>query len=185
MDWAKTFVELVNRLVGAAGKTKPTPICPYLFHLYESKGLLTEDEETNYRATEELTQYRITPDRDPESDSEVLRITEPEPPRVATHVNQVKRENMLKQTYWALEGSPLVRSKGEGSQPHSSSHQSEGVRPNNPRPSSPRPRSPPPERPQPELRPDPQQPKQPEQEEKPWIQKPFDSVIKSYKVVKA
>ena len=62
IDWAKIFAELVNRLVGAAGKTKPTPICPFLYHLYESKGLLTEDEETNYRAAEELTQYRITPD---------------------------------------------------------------------------------------------------------------------------
>ena len=39
-------MELVNRLVGGAGKTKPTPICPFLYHLYESKGLLTEDEET-------------------------------------------------------------------------------------------------------------------------------------------
>ena len=26
VDWAKTFAELVNRLVGTAGKTKPTPI---------------------------------------------------------------------------------------------------------------------------------------------------------------
>ena len=72
IDWAKIFAELVNRLVGTADKTKPTPICPFLFHLYESKGLLTEDEETDYRAAEELTRYQITPDRDPESESEVL-----------------------------------------------------------------------------------------------------------------
>ena len=48
VDWAIIFMELVNRLVGGAGKTKPTPICPFLYHLYESKGLLTKDEETNY-----------------------------------------------------------------------------------------------------------------------------------------
>ena len=42
VDWAKFFAELVNRLVGTAGKTKPTPICPFLYHLYDSKGLLTE-----------------------------------------------------------------------------------------------------------------------------------------------
>ena len=53
-------MELVNRLVGGAGKTKPTPICPFFYHLYESKGLLTEDEEIDYRAAQELNRYRIT-----------------------------------------------------------------------------------------------------------------------------
>ena len=57
VDWAKIFAELVNWLVGAADKTKSTPICPFFYHLYESKGLLTEDEEIDYRAAEELTQY--------------------------------------------------------------------------------------------------------------------------------
>ena len=42
VDWAKIFMDLVNRLVGGAGKSKPTSICPFLYHLYESQGLLTE-----------------------------------------------------------------------------------------------------------------------------------------------
>ena len=121
-------MELVNRLVGGAGKTKPTPICPFLYHLYESKGLLTEDEEIDYRAAQELNQYRITPDRDPDSDSEVLHLTGPEPLHVAAAVNQVKRRNRRKQTYRAPDGSPPVRSRGEGSRPTSGSNQSEGVR---------------------------------------------------------
>ena len=171
VDWSIIFMELVNRLVGGAGKTKPTPIYPFLYHLYESKGLLTEDEETDYKAAQELNRYRITPDWDPESDSEVLQITGLEPPRVVAPVNQVKRGNRKKQTYRALDGSPPTRSRGEGSQPNS-----EGAGP-----SSPRPNSPPPERPQLEPRPEPEQP---EQEEMPWVQKPFDPVIKSYKVVK-
>ena len=50
VDWARIFTELVNRLVGGAGKSKPTSIYPFLYHLYENKGLLTEEEETNYRA---------------------------------------------------------------------------------------------------------------------------------------
>ena len=36
VDWAKIFMDLVNRLVGGAGKTKLTSICPFLYHLYES-----------------------------------------------------------------------------------------------------------------------------------------------------
>ena len=90
VDWSIIFMELVNRLVGGAGKTKSTPICPFLYHLYESKGLLTEDKETDYKAAQELNRYRITPDRDPESDSEVLQIAGLEPPRVVAPVNQVK-----------------------------------------------------------------------------------------------
>ena len=131
VDWAKIFAELVNQLVGAAGK--PTPICPFLFHLYESKGLLTKDEETDYRAAEELTQYQITLDRDPESESEGLRITGPAPPHVAAPVNQVKRGNRRKQTYRAPDRSLPVRSRVEESRPNSGSPQSEGARPGSPK----------------------------------------------------
>ena len=167
-------MELVNRLVSRAGKTKPTPICPFLYHLYETKGLLIEDEETNYKTAQELNRYRITPDRDSESESEIRLIAGPEPNRVATPINQVKRGNRWKQTYRALDGSPPTRSRGEGSQSNS-----EGARL-----MSPRPMSPPPKRPQleqPELRPEPQQP---EQEGTPWVLKPFEPVVQSYKVVK-
>ena len=57
VDWAKFFAELVNRLVGAANKTKPTPVCPFLYHLYESKEILTAEEETDYQAVQELNRY--------------------------------------------------------------------------------------------------------------------------------
>ena len=87
VDWSIIFMELVNRLVGGVGKTKPTPIWPFLYHLYKSKGLLTEEEETDYKAAQELNRYQITPDRDPKSDSEVLRIAGPKPQRAPTPVN--------------------------------------------------------------------------------------------------
>ena len=127
VDWSIIFMELINRLVGEAGKAKPTPICPFFYHLYESKGLLTEDEETNYKAAQELNRYRITHDRDPELDSKVLRIAGPESNLVVAPVNQVKWRNRLKQTYRAPEGSPPTRSREEGSQPNS-----EGARPISP-----------------------------------------------------
>ena len=95
VDWAIIFMELVNRLVGRAGKNKPTPICPFLYHLYESKGLLTEDEEIDYKLAQELNRYWISPERDLESESEVRLITGPEPNRVVAPVNQVKRGNQV------------------------------------------------------------------------------------------
>ena len=87
VDWGKVFSELVQRLVGGAGKSKPTPICPILYHLYECKGLLTEEEETDYTTAKELNRYWITPERDQDSDGGVLRITGPEPLRAPTSVN--------------------------------------------------------------------------------------------------
>ena len=113
--------------------------------------------------------------RDPESESEVRLIARPEPNRVVAPVNQVKRGNQFKHTYQAPEGSPPTRSRGKGSQSNSG-----GARPDNPRPMSP-----PLERPRPE-HPKPQQPEplQPEPEGTPWVLKPFDSVVQSYKMVK-
>ena len=50
VDREMVFMDLIHKLVGGAGKAKPTPVCPFLFHLYESQGLLTEEEEIDYRA---------------------------------------------------------------------------------------------------------------------------------------
>ena len=50
------------------GKLKPTPICPFLFHLYDSQGLLIEDEKMDYKTAKELAGYQITPE--PESKPE-------------------------------------------------------------------------------------------------------------------
>ena len=60
VDWGKVLSELIQRLVGAAGKAKPTPICPFLYHLYECKGLLTEEKEIDYTTAKELNRYRIS-----------------------------------------------------------------------------------------------------------------------------
>ena len=45
VDWGKVFSKLVQRLVGAAGKARSTPICPFLYHLYKCKGLLTKKKK--------------------------------------------------------------------------------------------------------------------------------------------
>ena len=188
VDWGKVFSELVQRLVGGAGRAKPTPICPFLFHLYECKGLLTEEEETDYTTANELNRYEIPPERDEDSDSGVLHITGPEPTRAPAPVNQVKRGKRNKKDRQAPEGSQPVRSRGEGSRPVS---RPESPRPAIPRPASPRPVSPRPLSTNPERsQPDQSQPEvgpaleRPEEGEKPWVRRPFDLVRESYRVVK-
>ena len=154
VDWGKVFSELVLRLVGGAGKSRPTPICPFLYHLYECKGLLTEEEETDYTTAKELNRYRISPERDQDSDNGVLRITRPEPQRAPAPINQVKRGNRFKKSHQTLEGSPPIRSRGEGSRPSSEGGRPMSPRPISPRLVSPRPANPQLERQQPEVRPE-------------------------------
>ena len=106
-----------------------------------------------------------------------------EPQRAPAPVNQVKRRNRFKKGHRTPEGSPAIRSRGEGSRPSSEGVRPLSPRPTSPRPVSPRPVSPQPERQQPEVRPVAEQPE--EEEDKPWVRRPFDPVRESYKVVKS
>ena len=162
VDWGKVFDELVQRLLGGADKSKPTPICPFLYHLYECKGLLTEEENIDYTTAKKLNRYRITPEQDQDSDSGVLQLTGPEPLRVPTSVNQVKRGNRFRKSHRTPEGSPPIRSRGEGSRPSSEGGQPMSPRPISPRPVNPRLASPQPERQQLEVRPEVEQPEEEE-----------------------
>ena len=103
VDWGVVFRDLAQRLAKGVRKPKPTPICPFLFHLYEGQGLLTGDEELD---------YRITPDPDsrPGSDDKGAVPTPapspvPEPPMRTPNRRR-------KSTYRAPAGLPPVRSRG-------------------------------------------------------------------------
>ena len=60
VDWRVIFRDLVQLAIGVR-KQNPTPIFPFLFHLYNNQGLLLEDEEIDYKTAKELARYRITP----------------------------------------------------------------------------------------------------------------------------
>ena len=70
VDWVVVFRDLAQRLTKEVGNPKPTPICPFLFHLYDSQGLLTKEEDTDYKTAQELVGNRITPDSDSRPRSE-------------------------------------------------------------------------------------------------------------------
>ena len=48
IDWGLVFRDLAQKLVVRAGKAKPTPICPFLFHLYHDRDILTKEEDIDY-----------------------------------------------------------------------------------------------------------------------------------------
>ena len=105
---------MAQRLAKGVGKPKPTPICPFLFHLYEKQGLLTADEELDYRTAKEMAGYRITPDLDsrPGTDEDKLIPTPPPLPQPGPSRMPNRRR---KSTYRAPSGSPPVRSGGPSS----------------------------------------------------------------------
>ena len=61
--------DLVQRLVSGMEKSKATPICPYIFHLYHSHELLLPAEKKEYRTKEALLKYNVESEgeEDPES----------------------------------------------------------------------------------------------------------------------
>ena len=111
VDWGVVFRDMVQRLAKGVGKPKPTPICPFLFHLYKGQGLLTADEDLDYRTAKEMAGYRITPDPDsqPRSDKDELTPAPAPSPRPGPSRTPNKRR---KSTYRAPSGSPPVRSRG-------------------------------------------------------------------------
>ena len=69
VDWGIVVKDLVQRLLSGMGKSKATPICPYVFHLYHSQELLLPNEKKEYRTKEALQKYNVESEGedDPES----------------------------------------------------------------------------------------------------------------------
>ena len=114
VDWGIVFRDMAQRLAKGVGKPKPTPICPFLYHLYEGQGLLTADEELDYRTAKEMARYRITsdPDSRPGTDEdELVRTPVPLPQPGPLRTPNRRR----KSTYRAPDGLPPVRSRGSSS----------------------------------------------------------------------
>ena len=112
VDWGVVFRDLAHKLAKGVGKPKPTLICPFFFHLYEGQGLLTADEELDYRMAKEMAGYRITLDLDSRpgtDDDEVVPTPTPLPrPEPSSRTPNWRR----KSTYKAPARSPPIQSRG-------------------------------------------------------------------------
>ena len=64
VDWGVVVKDLVQRLLSGMGKSKATPICPYIFHLYHSHELLLPTEKKEYRIQEALVKHNVESDED-------------------------------------------------------------------------------------------------------------------------
>ena len=69
VDWGIVVKDLVQRLLFGMGKSKVTPICPYVFHLYHSQELLLPVEKKEYRTKEALLKYNVEFEGEEDPDS--------------------------------------------------------------------------------------------------------------------
>ena len=69
VNWGIVVKDLVQRLLSEMEKSKATPICPYVFHLYHSHELLLPAEKKEYRINEALLKHNVESEQeeDPES----------------------------------------------------------------------------------------------------------------------
>ena len=71
VDWGILVKDLVQRLLSGMGKSKATPICPYVFHLYQSHELLLPAEKKEYRIQEAFVKHNVESEEDDDPASPV------------------------------------------------------------------------------------------------------------------
>jgi hypothetical protein len=93
VNWARIITNLVIQLVARVGKSRASPICPFLYHLYERKELLKPEEEKQWKIQEAMMKYGEsgssdedgsedeTKDEEEEEDCQVLLNRVPKRPR--------------------------------------------------------------------------------------------------------
>jgi hypothetical protein len=57
VNWARIITNLVVQLAARVGKSHASPICPFLYHLYERKELLKPEEEKYWKVQEAMMKY--------------------------------------------------------------------------------------------------------------------------------
>jgi hypothetical protein len=57
VNWARIITNLIVQLAARVGKSRASPICPFLYHLYERKELLLQEEEKSWTIQEAMMKY--------------------------------------------------------------------------------------------------------------------------------
>ena len=64
VDWALVMRDMVRRLLTEIGKSKPTPICSYLLHLYIAHDTVQPKDKKVYMVEESFMLHDIEPEKD-------------------------------------------------------------------------------------------------------------------------
>jgi hypothetical protein len=91
VNWVLVITTLVIQLAARVGKSCATPICPFLYHLYEWKELLKPEEEKSWKIQEGMLKYgesgsedeagSVSGSDDEEEDEEETQVLLNRPPK--------------------------------------------------------------------------------------------------------
>ena len=62
VDWARIIYDLVGQLIQRIGKSRATPLCPYVYHLYKHQQLLTANEDNAWKLEQGFTRFGTSED---------------------------------------------------------------------------------------------------------------------------
>ena len=98
VDWGLVMKDLVQRLFSGMDKSKATPICPYVFHLYQLHEVLLPAEKKEYRIKEALLKHNV------ESEGE----KDPKDPKDSEDSD---RESLSSKEIWEIQKQEFARMK--------------------------------------------------------------------------
>ena len=101
VDWGLVVKDLVQQLFSRMGKSKATPICPYVFHIYQSHKVLLLAEKKEYRIKEALLKYNV------ESEGE----EDPEDSEEAKDSEDLDRESLSSREIWEIQKQEFAQMK--------------------------------------------------------------------------
>ena len=104
--------DLVQRLLSGMGRSKATPICPYVFHLYQAHELLLPAKKKEYRIKEALLKHNVESggEEDPESPEDSEEEESLDDSKCESLTSEEIREIQKQDTTW-LKKSPLNKRK--------------------------------------------------------------------------
>jgi hypothetical protein len=117
VNWARIITNLVIQLASRVGKSRASPICPFLYHLYERMELLKPKEERTWKIQEVMMKYGESGSSDEGgsgSGSEDETEDEEEEEEEETQVLLNRPPKWSRQEEKTAQGSTLLTPKVEG-----------------------------------------------------------------------
>ena len=101
VDWGQVVKDVVQRLFSEMGKSKATPICPYVFHMYHLHEVLLPAEKKEYRIKEALLKHNV------ESEGE----EDPKDPKDLEDSDESDRKSLSSREIWEIQKQDFARMK--------------------------------------------------------------------------
>jgi hypothetical protein len=112
VNWARIITNLVIQLAARVGKSCASPICPFLYHLYERKELLKPEEERTWKIQEGMMKYGESGSSDEAGSGSGSEDEEEEEEETQVLLNRPPKRS--RQEEKIAQGSTLLTPKVEG-----------------------------------------------------------------------